>query len=149
MWTTMKNNLLGKIFLSCSFYLYSFRKYKPYGFPIINFCNPGVHYEKPCIKIRKQRRAPKANGQVTNTLHKKEGVQLSSWIVIVSKCGLLTVSSLGSWTVRDYYLLRIDIVQWGRTGLKNASLLGCDAAWLLTFLIVPVAFIFKGSVVPS
>jgi len=20
-----------------------------YGFPIINFCNPGVHYETPCI----------------------------------------------------------------------------------------------------
>jgi len=49
MWTTMKNNLLGKNFLSCSFYLYRFRKYVPYGFPIINFCNPGVHYETPCI----------------------------------------------------------------------------------------------------
>jgi hypothetical protein len=35
--------------LSCSFYLYSlFRKYVSYGFPIINFCNPGVHYETPC-----------------------------------------------------------------------------------------------------
>jgi hypothetical protein len=32
------------------FYLYSlFRKYVSYGFPIINFCNPGVHYETPCI----------------------------------------------------------------------------------------------------
>jgi len=20
-----------------------------YGFPILNFCNPGVHYEMPCI----------------------------------------------------------------------------------------------------
>ena len=30
--------------LSCSFYLYRFRKYVSYGFPIINFCNPGVHY---------------------------------------------------------------------------------------------------------
>ena len=36
--------------LSCSFYLYRFRKYVSYGFPIINFCNPGVHYETPCIK---------------------------------------------------------------------------------------------------
>jgi hypothetical protein len=35
--------------LSCSFYLYRFRKYLSYGFPIINFCNPGVHYETPCI----------------------------------------------------------------------------------------------------
>jgi len=46
----MKNNLLGKIFLSCSFYLYRFRKYVSYGFPIINYCNPGVHYETPCIE---------------------------------------------------------------------------------------------------
>ena len=38
----MKNNLLGKTFLSCCFYLYRFRKYVSYGFPIINFCNPGV-----------------------------------------------------------------------------------------------------------
>jgi hypothetical protein len=49
MWTTMKNNLLGKKFLSCSFYLYRFCKYVSYGFPVINFCNPGVHYETPCI----------------------------------------------------------------------------------------------------
>ena len=49
MWTAMQNNLLGKNVLSCSFYLYRFRKYVSYGFPIINFCNPGVHYEKPCI----------------------------------------------------------------------------------------------------
>jgi hypothetical protein len=53
MWTTMKNNLLGKNFLSCSFYLYRFRKYVSYGFPIINFCNPGVRYETPCIKSLK------------------------------------------------------------------------------------------------
>jgi len=50
MWSTMKNNLLGKKCLSCSFYLYRFRKYVSYGFPIINFCNPGVH-ETPCIHI--------------------------------------------------------------------------------------------------
>jgi hypothetical protein len=39
----------GEKKLSCSFYLYRFRKYVSYGFPIIHFCNPGVHYEKPCI----------------------------------------------------------------------------------------------------
>jgi hypothetical protein len=33
MWTTMKNNCLGKQFLSCSFCLYRFRKYVSYGFP--------------------------------------------------------------------------------------------------------------------
>jgi len=47
----MKNNLLGKIFLSCSLYLFSFRKYLSYGLPIINLCNPGVHYETPCILL--------------------------------------------------------------------------------------------------
>jgi len=45
----MKNNLLGKKILSCSFYLYRFRKYVSYGFRIIIFCNPGVYYETPCI----------------------------------------------------------------------------------------------------
>jgi len=35
--------------LSFSFYLYRFRKYVSYGFPIISFSNPGVPYEMPCI----------------------------------------------------------------------------------------------------
>ena len=38
-----------KFFLSCSFYLYRFRKYVFHGFPIINFCNLGLHYGTPCI----------------------------------------------------------------------------------------------------
>jgi len=38
--------------LRCSFYLYRFRKYVSCGFPIINFCNPGVHYEMPCRSKR-------------------------------------------------------------------------------------------------
>jgi hypothetical protein len=33
----------------CSFYLYRFRTYVSYGFPIINFCNFGVHFQTPCI----------------------------------------------------------------------------------------------------
>ena len=49
MWTTMENYLLGKKCLSCSFCLYRFGKYVSYGFPIINACNRGVHYETPCI----------------------------------------------------------------------------------------------------
>jgi len=44
-----EKQLTGGAGLSCSFYLYRFRKYVYYGFPIINFCNPGVHYETPCI----------------------------------------------------------------------------------------------------
>ena len=35
--------------MSCSFYLYRFRKYVFYGFPVTNFCNPGVYYETPAI----------------------------------------------------------------------------------------------------
>jgi hypothetical protein len=50
MWTTMKNNVLEEKSVSRSFYLYRFRKYVSYGFPIINFCHPWVHYEKPCIR---------------------------------------------------------------------------------------------------
>ena len=38
-----------KNIFSCSFYLYRFCKYVSCGFPIINFCNPEVHYETPCI----------------------------------------------------------------------------------------------------
>jgi len=44
-----EKQLTGNKIWSCSFYLYRFRKYLSYGFPIINFCNPGVHYETPCI----------------------------------------------------------------------------------------------------
>ena len=48
MWTTMKNNWLGK---KCFhfFYVYRFRKFVSYGFPTINSCNPGAHYETFCI----------------------------------------------------------------------------------------------------
>ena len=45
-WITMKNNLMGKKFLSCSFYLYRFRKYVSYGFRIINFCKPSEYIMK-------------------------------------------------------------------------------------------------------
>ena len=41
--------LLKKRFFNCPFYLYRFRKYVSYWFPIINFCIPGVYYETPCI----------------------------------------------------------------------------------------------------
>jgi hypothetical protein len=44
-----EEHLTGKKILTCSFYLYRFRKHVSYGFPIINFCNPGVHYETPYI----------------------------------------------------------------------------------------------------
>jgi hypothetical protein len=44
-----EKQLTGENLFSGSFYLYRFREYLSYGFPIINFCNPGVHYEMPCI----------------------------------------------------------------------------------------------------
>jgi hypothetical protein len=34
-----------------SFYLYRFRKYMSYGFLMINYFNPGVHYETPCMCV--------------------------------------------------------------------------------------------------
>ena len=46
----MKHNLLGKK-MNCSFYLHRFRKYVSYGFPIVKFCNLGVHYDTPCIYV--------------------------------------------------------------------------------------------------
>jgi hypothetical protein len=48
-----KKQLTGGKVLSCSFRLYRIRKYVSYGFPIINFCNPRVHYETPCILRQK------------------------------------------------------------------------------------------------
>ena len=44
-----ENQLTGKKILSFSFYLYRFHKYMSYGFPLINFCNPRVHYETLCV----------------------------------------------------------------------------------------------------
>jgi len=62
MWNTIKNELTGKKkILSCSFYLYRFRKYMSYGFSIINFCNPGVHYEMACIRFWVDLSATKRN----------------------------------------------------------------------------------------
>jgi hypothetical protein len=52
MWTVMKNNILGKTFLSCSFYLYRFRKYVSFGYLIINVCIPGVCYVTLCVMVR-------------------------------------------------------------------------------------------------
>jgi hypothetical protein len=34
--------------------MYKIRKYVSYGFPKVNFCNPGIHYETPCITPRWQ-----------------------------------------------------------------------------------------------
>jgi hypothetical protein len=50
-----EKNLLGKTFFSCSCYLYRFRKHVSFGFLIINFCNPGVHYEMLFICISRSR----------------------------------------------------------------------------------------------
>jgi hypothetical protein len=41
----------GEKKLSCFFYLCKFRKYVSYCFPIIIFCNLGVHYKTLCIVI--------------------------------------------------------------------------------------------------
>ena len=49
MWTTMKNNLPGKSFWVFPSICTGFVNTCPTVFPIIIFCNPGVHYETPCI----------------------------------------------------------------------------------------------------
>jgi len=46
-----ENQLNGKRNLSFSFYLYRFLKYVTFGVRKIFFCNPGVHYETPCIVV--------------------------------------------------------------------------------------------------
>jgi hypothetical protein len=46
-----KTTFWEKKFLSCSFCLYRFRKYVSCGFRIINFYNPGVYCEMPCIRM--------------------------------------------------------------------------------------------------
>jgi hypothetical protein len=56
-----KTTYWGKKKFSCSFYLYRFRKYVSCGFPIINFWNPGVHYETPCIYTSPQARQRNAS----------------------------------------------------------------------------------------
>ena len=46
-----EKQLTWKFFFIFSFYLYRFRKYVSYGFPIINCCNPWLHYETTCINF--------------------------------------------------------------------------------------------------
>jgi hypothetical protein len=46
-----KTTYWKKKVLSSSFCLCRFRKYMSYGIPIINYYNPEVHYETPCIII--------------------------------------------------------------------------------------------------
>jgi hypothetical protein len=44
-----EKQLSGKTIFEFTFYLCRFSKYVSYGFPVINFCNLGLHYETPCI----------------------------------------------------------------------------------------------------
>jgi hypothetical protein len=94
MWTAKKNNLLGKKFLSCSYYLYRFRKYVSYGFPAINFCNPGVHYGTPCITkwltVQQQKKFPSdksnANAVIKTafiSVTVRSPSQIAVWITIM------------------------------------------------------------------
>jgi hypothetical protein len=49
MWTTMKTTYWGKNFWVVPSICTGFVNTCRTGFPIINSCNPGVHYETPCI----------------------------------------------------------------------------------------------------
>jgi hypothetical protein len=51
MWTTIKKQLTGEKNRVVPSICTSFDKYVSYGFPIIIFCNPGVHYKTSCISL--------------------------------------------------------------------------------------------------
>jgi len=97
----MKNKLLGG--LSRSFYLCRFRKYVSYGFPIISFCNLGVHYETSCILES----LPMTTITVTATTNGWLKLQ-GSWLCndfssppqIFALVVCLTMPPLDSWTSR-------------------------------------------------
>jgi len=44
-----EKQLIGKNIFDLFLLYVQVRKYVSYGFPIIKFCNLGVHYETPCI----------------------------------------------------------------------------------------------------
>ena len=75
----------GKKRLSFSFFLYRFHKYVSCGFPIINFGNPGVHYETSCIK----KHVPEDEG---SRFHKSFGTHLPSylWYPSTKLCGIMS-----------------------------------------------------------
>jgi hypothetical protein len=69
-----EKQLPGEKILSSSFYLYRFLKYVSYSFPIINVCNPGVHYETPCSGVPRGdlvgRFKPPRNSEVLTKLNR-------------------------------------------------------------------------------
>ena len=76
--------------MSCSFYLYRFRKYVSYGFPIINFFNPGVHNGTHCIsftlrldKARQSRDSFIVLRSCAALLH-QNGLSDNSWLTLLS-----------------------------------------------------------------
>ena len=98
----MKNKLTGgKKFLSCSFYLYRFRKYVSYGFPIINFCNPGVHYETPCIFSSPKQSGAGHQMELSYDVHSINNVQVVVMIVEGFVPPLIAASSQQVASVKD------------------------------------------------
>ena len=80
----------GRTFLNCSFCIYRFRKYVSYGFPIINFCNPGLNYETSCIRFTlrldkaRQRRDSFIVLRSCAALRHQNGVSDNSWPTLLS-----------------------------------------------------------------
>ena len=85
-----EKQLTGTKILSSSFSLYMFRKYVPYGFPIINFCNPGVHYETSCIRftLRLDKARQRCDSFIVlrkcAALRHQNGVSDNSWPTLLS-----------------------------------------------------------------
>jgi len=63
-----KKQLTVKKKLSCSFYLYRFRKHMSYDFLIIDFCNPGAHYGTPCML--RSSKSSRSSCSPTKAVHK-------------------------------------------------------------------------------
>jgi len=72
--------------LSCSFYLYRFRKYMSYGFPIIYLRNPGVHYETALYTHIYQEKCKIFPSCGDTRLFRNVSIHLPDYTMIQSEC---------------------------------------------------------------
>jgi hypothetical protein len=90
-----EKQLTGEKNLSCSFYLYRFRKYVSYGFPTINFCNPRAHYETPVWECG-------LNFLAQGGEHWQYGVNMGACFVFSKYCALILEQYV--WTCVELFL---------------------------------------------
>jgi hypothetical protein len=107
MWNTMKNSFMGKQFLSCSFYLYRFRKYVSYGFSNINVCDPRVHDETPCISLSCCYFSSSVYFSLFTLFFSSHSLSSSSSLLFLLIIGSLISSSSFPCAVWSYFLLTV------------------------------------------